>query len=313
MFQIRGKCVICTQRFVTNNIAALHCGHVFHYDCIQKWFERSLTCPNCRAFTTSGEIVRHLFFDAPDDFDDTTLSIASPGSRADELLIALGEKNRALLQAQGELREKNRALLRAQNELRHCETTLAVKRREYDELLDENLSLKARIEILERSLEKSTKRLKACELYKIVTSMGSETALDTLLGDDGSLRMGQFINIQKRQLEEAKSIQRRLREELRAEREQLRASKKKESDLEKLLKNMEIELRDARAANTMQERPLKQRLRNLPTTHHIAENRETADIGNMMPPKRNIRRPLVERRNESGPKRAHFAEKEEEH
>ncbi|CAJ0609959.1 unnamed protein product [Cylicocyclus nassatus] len=187
--------------------------------------------------------------------------------------------------------------------LLHCQAEVAVER-------SKNNILLKRIETLERSLEKSTKHLRACEIYKIVTSMDGENALDTLLRDDGSLRTKQFINIQKRQLEEAKNIQRRLREELRAEREQLRASKKKESDLEKILKNMERELRDARAANTMQI-PLRQRLRNPPTIHQTVENRETADIGNIIQQRRSIRRPLMERRNESGP-RAHFVEKEEE-
>lgn len=84
--QIRGRCVICTSVFSSNSIAALHCGHTFHFVCISKWVEvrsllppchvpfaqhlslqRSKTCPICRVVTAERHIVKHLFFDSADD------------------------------------------------------------------------------------------------------------------------------------------------------------------------------------------------------------------------------------------------------
>ncbi|CAJ0609962.1 unnamed protein product [Cylicocyclus nassatus] len=73
MFEIRGNCSICSQPYVTNNISALLCGHIFHYDCIVKWFERSQTCPTCRAPTNNNQLVKHLFIDDPSDHNDNSL------------------------------------------------------------------------------------------------------------------------------------------------------------------------------------------------------------------------------------------------
>jgi len=33
---------------VLNDIYILSCGHVFHFDCLRLWMEKSSTCPNCR-------------------------------------------------------------------------------------------------------------------------------------------------------------------------------------------------------------------------------------------------------------------------
>ncbi|KAK5983021.1 RING-type domain-containing protein, partial [Trichostrongylus colubriformis] len=67
MNQIRGKCVICTSIFTLDDIAALHCGHTFHFFCISEWVERSKTCPICRTTTTDSQIVKHLYFNGADD------------------------------------------------------------------------------------------------------------------------------------------------------------------------------------------------------------------------------------------------------
>ncbi|VDK57531.1 unnamed protein product [Cylicostephanus goldi] len=64
-----------------------------------------------------------------------------------------------------------------------------------------------------------------------------------------------FLTIQKRQLDDARNLQSKLKEELREEREQLRFSKKKEVELENRVKSLERVLRDVRAT---WEKPLKQ-------------------------------------------------------
>ena len=45
------KCVICFEDFKdTDEIAELNCDahHIFHQECIQKWLETNMVCPNCR-------------------------------------------------------------------------------------------------------------------------------------------------------------------------------------------------------------------------------------------------------------------------
>jgi len=62
------KCSICLgdinfnhQIFLFNkNIGyELSCGHIFHYKCINKWFEKHDTCPYCRDLVNDDPIVLH--------------------------------------------------------------------------------------------------------------------------------------------------------------------------------------------------------------------------------------------------------------
>ncbi|XP_055387100.1 E3 ubiquitin-protein ligase TRAIP-like [Condylostylus longicornis] len=43
------NCPICSDNFnVVADVRSTLCGHVFHYDCITSWLERSSSCPQCR-------------------------------------------------------------------------------------------------------------------------------------------------------------------------------------------------------------------------------------------------------------------------
>ena len=39
-------CTICLE--IPKECIQLKCGHIFHKDCINKWFPSKKTCPNCR-------------------------------------------------------------------------------------------------------------------------------------------------------------------------------------------------------------------------------------------------------------------------
>ena len=41
------SCPICTKDF-NNDFVALPCSHIFHSECILKWFEKKMNCPICR-------------------------------------------------------------------------------------------------------------------------------------------------------------------------------------------------------------------------------------------------------------------------
>ena len=43
-------CAVCQDSIVSNNIVRKlnRCGHAFHIDCIDTWFQRSSQCPTCR-------------------------------------------------------------------------------------------------------------------------------------------------------------------------------------------------------------------------------------------------------------------------
>ncbi|KAM8994755.1 E3 ubiquitin-protein ligase TRAIP isoform 1-T1 [Ara ararauna] len=63
---IRAHCTICSDFFDNErDVAAVPCGHTFHYVCLIQWFETapSRTCPQCRIQVGRKHIIHKLFFD----------------------------------------------------------------------------------------------------------------------------------------------------------------------------------------------------------------------------------------------------------
>ncbi|KAM8757891.1 E3 ubiquitin-protein ligase TRAIP isoform 1-T2 [Acanthopagrus schlegelii] len=63
---IRAYCTICSDFFDhSRDVAAIHCGHTFHYECLLQWFQTAptKTCPQCRKQVTTRHIISKLFFD----------------------------------------------------------------------------------------------------------------------------------------------------------------------------------------------------------------------------------------------------------
>ncbi|XP_063072479.1 E3 ubiquitin-protein ligase TRAIP [Engraulis encrasicolus] len=63
---IRAYCTICSDFFDhSRDVAAIHCGHTFHHECLQQWFQTApnKTCPQCRKQVSTRHIISKLFFD----------------------------------------------------------------------------------------------------------------------------------------------------------------------------------------------------------------------------------------------------------
>ncbi|XP_077182163.1 E3 ubiquitin-protein ligase TRAIP isoform X2 [Paroedura picta] len=63
---IRAHCTICSDFFDNErDVAAIHCGHTFHYLCLLQWFDTApnRTCPQCRIQVGKRHIISKLFFD----------------------------------------------------------------------------------------------------------------------------------------------------------------------------------------------------------------------------------------------------------
>ncbi|XP_038552299.1 E3 ubiquitin-protein ligase TRAIP [Micropterus salmoides] len=63
---IRAYCTICSDFFDhSRDVAAIHCGHTFHYECLLQWFQTAptKTCPQCRKQVSTRHIISKLFFD----------------------------------------------------------------------------------------------------------------------------------------------------------------------------------------------------------------------------------------------------------
>ncbi|CAJ1051304.1 E3 ubiquitin-protein ligase TRAIP [Xyrichtys novacula] len=63
---IRAQCIICSDFFDhSRDVAAIHCGHTFHYECLLQWFQTApnKSCPQCRKQVSTRHIISKLFFD----------------------------------------------------------------------------------------------------------------------------------------------------------------------------------------------------------------------------------------------------------
>uniref|UniRef100_A0A0K0DHR2 RING-type domain-containing protein n=1 Tax=Angiostrongylus cantonensis TaxID=6313 RepID=A0A0K0DHR2_ANGCA len=230
----RGRCVICTSMFFSHDIAALHCGHTFHYVCISKWVQRSKTCPICRIRTAEKQIIQHLYFDSADELGVTQLGHAD-AAQIEALYVALEKEKSTALEAQEEVLK-----------LRDSVASLQAKAQSLSNKLD---SEKKRVLEKISSLEARNDQLEM--IYKFITTGKDDSALDKYVADSGGVDVGQFLNILRKQLNEARKLQERLTNDLRIERELVRALKKKECKLKNIVKVLHQELKDVRIASHM--------------------------------------------------------------
>ncbi|RNA05376.1 E3 ubiquitin- ligase TRAIP [Brachionus plicatilis] len=70
---MRPACVICTEIFVVNShISACACGHIFHEECLFRWFSTSQkSCPQCRAKLKDSDVIKRLFLTESDSLPST--------------------------------------------------------------------------------------------------------------------------------------------------------------------------------------------------------------------------------------------------
>lgn len=62
---IIAQCAVCQELFdgaADTSVSALPCGHVFHTACIDMWFKKSYSCPQCRVKVKPSQIVKRLYF-----------------------------------------------------------------------------------------------------------------------------------------------------------------------------------------------------------------------------------------------------------
>eukprot|EP00088_Acartia_fossae_P003212 TRINITY_DN1132_c0_g1_i5.p1 TRINITY_DN1132_c0_g1~~TRINITY_DN1132_c0_g1_i5.p1 ORF type:complete len:140 (+),score=46.57 TRINITY_DN1132_c0_g1_i5:145-564(+) len=56
------ECATCLEKIAgEDEVVSLPCGHLFHYECIDQWFNKSKNCPTCRKDATRKEF-RKIYF-----------------------------------------------------------------------------------------------------------------------------------------------------------------------------------------------------------------------------------------------------------
>jgi hypothetical protein len=53
------ECIICFYPLANKDIAVLECGHIYHHECIRKWFEQGInkSCPMCNTGKNIIEVI----------------------------------------------------------------------------------------------------------------------------------------------------------------------------------------------------------------------------------------------------------------
>ncbi|XP_005410283.1 PREDICTED: E3 ubiquitin-protein ligase TRAIP [Chinchilla lanigera] len=113
---IRALCTICSDLFDhSRDVAAIHCGHTFHLQCLIQWFETapSRTCPQCRIQVGKRTIINKLFFDLAQE-EEATLDAEFLKNELDSIRAQLFQKEKEKRDSQviidalrGTLEERN--------------------------------------------------------------------------------------------------------------------------------------------------------------------------------------------------------------
>ena len=64
---MRLVCVICTELFgIDSNISVVHCGHLFHEDCLSRWLNSGQnSCPNCIYNCNHQSVIKNYIYTNP--------------------------------------------------------------------------------------------------------------------------------------------------------------------------------------------------------------------------------------------------------
>uniref|UniRef100_A0A3B4X8V6 TRAF-interacting protein n=1 Tax=Seriola lalandi dorsalis TaxID=1841481 RepID=A0A3B4X8V6_SERLL len=94
---IRAYCTICSDFFDhSKDVAAIHCGHTFHYECLLQWFQTAptKTCPQCRKQVSTRHIICKLYFDIGGEEEEATVDPESLQNELDRMKVLLSSKER---------------------------------------------------------------------------------------------------------------------------------------------------------------------------------------------------------------------------
>nr|XP_033939217.1 E3 ubiquitin-protein ligase TRAIP isoform X1 [Pseudochaenichthys georgianus] len=94
---IRAYCTICSDFFDhSKDVAAIHCGHTFHYECLLQWFQSAptKTCPQCRKQVSTRHIITKLFFDVGGEEEGGSVDPESLQNELDRMKVLISSKER---------------------------------------------------------------------------------------------------------------------------------------------------------------------------------------------------------------------------
>uniref|UniRef100_A0A0N5A2X8 RING-type domain-containing protein n=1 Tax=Parastrongyloides trichosuri TaxID=131310 RepID=A0A0N5A2X8_PARTI len=180
---LHAQCTICTAEFSSMTVAALPCGHTYHYECVAKWVQQAKSCPHCRKSCTKAKIT-NLFFDiqVPETIHE---------GRSEMDIVEITN-----LRGQITALEKEIALKREDIEVeREKVKRLETLNRQYVHYKEENehlAGLERDYTNLKKEFKKMVERLKLCEFYKKISKGDFDKDIKSI---DAYLKDGSDINV----------------------------------------------------------------------------------------------------------------------
>ncbi|XP_072522020.1 E3 ubiquitin-protein ligase TRAIP [Salminus brasiliensis] len=187
---IRAYCTICSDFFDhTTDVAAIHCGHTFHYACLLQWFQSAptKTCPQCRKQVSTRHIINKLFFDIAPEDEGSPADPESLQNELDRMKAAFCEKERGW-------REKQKAAESLKETIERQRADLERVRREIGEKEMLCTTLRKQMQYLESQQRESdaakeeAKRLKVkMKTYESLNAVlqGQRAEVEAMISDMG--------------------------------------------------------------------------------------------------------------------------------
>ncbi|XP_030063336.1 E3 ubiquitin-protein ligase TRAIP isoform X2 [Microcaecilia unicolor] len=189
---IRAYCTICSDFFDNSrDVAAVNCGHTFHYECLFHWFHTapSRTCPQCRIQVSTRQIINKLYFDIGGE-EDITLDAESLKNELDRTRAQLSVKEKEKRDCQSivdSLREsldiRNATIESLQKELGDAEMLCSTLKKQMKYMEHQQTEAKAAQEETRRMRTK----MKTMENLELLLQ-GQRTEVEQMIRDMG---MGQ--------------------------------------------------------------------------------------------------------------------------
>ncbi|XP_032506448.1 E3 ubiquitin-protein ligase TRAIP isoform X2 [Phocoena sinus] len=154
---IRALCTICSDFFDhSRDVAAIHCGHTFHLQCLIQWFETapSRTCPQCRIQNEldntrallsqkekekrDGQLIIDTLRDTLEERNATVESLQEALDKAEMLCSTLKKQMKYLEQQQDETKQAREEARRLRNKMKtmeRIELLLQSQRPEVEEMI----------------------------------------------------------------------------------------------------------------------------------------------------------------------------------
>ncbi|KAJ6600718.1 E3 ubiquitin-protein ligase TRAIP, partial [Pseudolycoriella hygida] len=180
------QCTICMSNLSVNDAAnAATCGHVFHELCLVQWFQRSKTCPQCRARCDERH-VRRLYFSA---------ALNSSVVDADLLQVDVDNLNGELRTLKSDLEKKNVEIKRLRD--RQEASKLAFLGMENEMILTKNQMLKVTLQLAKLTSEVDVLRAVEKDLNEQLEQKSNLEFIKDILESDATVSEVKAILEQK--------------------------------------------------------------------------------------------------------------------